>query len=81
MRILLYQVKETGITPTQLNVIYCLAYKWAVQIIQTRQNGYPGVNNMELNDLFLIPIIDLCNHDKESSVSISPSEKENGKSI
>jgi len=48
------------------------AYKWAVQIIQTRQNGYPGMNNMELNDLFLIPIVDLCNHSAESSVRLMP---------
>jgi len=57
------------------------AYKWAVQIIQTRQNGYPGVNNMELNDLFLIPIVDLCNHDTTSTVRLSPSGSENDISI
>ena len=54
------------------------AYKWAVQIIQTRQNGYPGVNNMELNDLFLIPIVDLCNHATTSTVRLAPSGTENG---
>ena len=47
------------------------AYKWAVQIVQTRQNGYPGVNHMELNDLVLIPVLDLCNHAFDSSVRIT----------
>ena len=27
---------------------------------------------MELNDLFLIPIVDLCNHDGESSARLAP---------
>ena len=49
------------------------AYKWAVQIIQTRQNGYPGMNRMELNDLLLIPVVDLCNHDFKPTTSISKS--------
>ena len=30
------------------------------------------MNNMELNDLFLIPIVDLCNHESESSVKLTP---------
>ena len=47
------------------------AYKWAVQIVQTRQNGYPGVNHMELNDLVLIPVLDLCNHAFDSTVRIA----------
>ena len=33
---------------------------------------------MELNDLFLIPIVDLCNHATESTVRLSPSGTENG---
>ena len=49
------------------------AYKWAVQIIQTRQNGYPGMNRMELNDLLLIPVIDLCNHSFTPSTRINKS--------
>ena len=60
------------------NSFWYSAYKWAVQIIQTRQNGYPGVNNMELNDLFLIPIVDLCNHATTSTVRLAPSGTENG---
>ena len=58
------------------------AYLWAVQIIQTRQNGYPGMNRMELNDLLLIPVLDLCNHSFEPTAKISKSgsDKENGKS-
>ena len=47
------------------------AYKWAVQIVQTRQNGYTGVNHMELNDLVLIPVLDLCNHAFEPTVKIT----------
>ena len=30
------------------------------------------MNNMELNDLFLIPIVDLCNHSAASSVKLLP---------
>ena len=57
------------------------AYKWAVQIIQTRQNGYPGINRMELNDLLLIPVVDLCNHSFTPTAMInkSGSDAERGK--
>ena len=55
------------------------AYKWAVQIIQTRQNGYPGLNRMELNDLLLIPIVDLCNHHSKPSARISRTGSDNEK--
>jgi hypothetical protein len=56
------------------------AYKWAVQIVQTRQNGYPGKSQMELNDLLLIPVIDLCNHSWEPTACIdkSGSDARNG---
>ena len=59
------------------------AYLWAVQIIQTRQNGYPGMNRMELNDLLLIPVLDLCNHSFEPTARISKSgsDEENGKNF
>ena len=34
---------------------------------------------MELNDLFLIPVIDLCNHASDESVKLSPKAIEDGK--
>lgn len=36
---------------------------------------------MELNDLFLIPIVDLCNHATTSTVRLAPSGTENDISI